>query len=262
MAILSRPVVGWKRCLSMGRPRLALPLAPSPYSRPAEVDITTYEYPGSPNYPGVGPRPIPDQAGDKVVHYVIPKTFVDWLEPALGKTGIYTLLGAGAFACLSKEWIVWHAETRIALQFFFTWGIVNMFAGKTLDSYFRGAYTEKYDKLYAVKEHDIEAYNEIVEQYKQAQYQSQGQALFNEQKLTNLALMLETEYLNRQNSLVSAVSQKLNYQVALQQALKDQESQHMISWIEDRVMSEINALDQAEQIEVCVAQLKAAAASN
>ena len=88
-------------------------------------------------------------------------------------------------------------------------------------------FTASYDRLYAVKEHDIEgnkllypcvfikllAYGEIVEQYKEAQMQAQGQALFNQQKLTNLALMLETEYLSRQNKLVSEITRKLNYQV-------------------------------------------------
>ena len=44
--------------------------------------------------------------------------------------------------------------------------------------------------------------------------QAQGQALFNQQKLTNLALMLETEYLSRQNKLVSEITRKLNYQVS------------------------------------------------
>jgi len=52
-----------------------------------------------------------------------------------------------------------------------------------------------------------------VSKYKDAQEQAQGQAVFNEQKLTNLALMLETEYLNRQNMVVDSVTKKLNYQV-------------------------------------------------
>lgn len=49
--------------------------------------------------------------------------------------------------------------------------------------------------------------------YKDAQEQAQGQEIFNQQKLTNLALMLETEYLNRQNMVVDSVTKKLNYQV-------------------------------------------------
>jgi hypothetical protein len=52
-----------------------------------------------------------------------------------------------------------------------------------------------------------------VSKYKDAQEQAQGQEIFNQQKLTNLALMLETEYLNRQNMVVDSVTKKLNYQV-------------------------------------------------
>merc|ERR1712183_756228 len=113
------------------------------------------------------------------------------------------------------------------------------------------------DRLYAIKEHDIEAYGEIVELYKVAQEQSKGQALYNQQKLTNLSLMLETEYLERQNKLVSEITRKLNYQVAIEAALADQEARHMINWIETEVQNELAQLDQDEQIQVCVDQLKA-----
>ncbi|CBY13680.1 unnamed protein product [Oikopleura dioica] len=68
--------------------------------------------------------------------------------------------------------------------------------------------------------------------------------------------MLETEYLNRQNMVVDSVTKKLNYQVAVQNALEDQESQHMINWIEDKVNQDISNLDQDEMINVCVANLK------
>merc|ERR1711962_1381569 len=112
------------------------------------------------------------------------------------------------------------------------------------------------DRLYAIKEHDIEAYGEIVELYKVAQEQAKGQALYNQQKLTNLALMLETEYLARQNTLVSEVTRKLNYRVAIEAALAEHQSQHMINWIEGEVAKELAALDQDEQIRVCVEQLK------
>ena len=115
------------------------------------------------------------------------------------------------------------------MEFFVTWGLLNMMFGDSVREMAADQFTASYDRLYAVKEHDIEgnisvwfrfyiifsvAYGEIVEQYKEAQMQAQGQALFNQQKLTNLALMLETEYLSRQNKLVSEITRKLNYQVS------------------------------------------------
>ena len=102
--------------------------------------------------------------------------------------------------------------------------VINMGVGSTLYDMAAQQHTAAYDRLYAVKEHDLAAYEEIVQQYKEAQVQAQGQALYNQQKLTNLALMLETEYLSRQNQLVGEINRKLNYRVAIEAALAEQES--------------------------------------
>jgi hypothetical protein len=152
--------------------------------------------------------------------------------------------------------LVWHVETQTAAVLFFALAAMNILGGDMARNAIETEYTAFYDKFYACKEHDIAAYTEIVSKYKDAQEQAQGQEIFNQQKLTNLALMLETEYLNRQNMVVDSVTKKLNYQVAVQNALEDQESQHMINWIEDKVNEDISNLDQDEMIQVCVANLK------
>ena len=74
------------------------------FSRPATVDIATYKYPGEPNYPGIGPKALPEQweNEEKVVHYCIPKSLVDFIEPKLGQTGLYTVGLGGLVALLSK----------------------------------------------------------------------------------------------------------------------------------------------------------------
>merc|ERR1719145_539112 len=162
----------------------------------------------------------------------------------------------GTLALASKEYLVFHIETKIAIEFFVTWSLLNMLFGDSVREMAADQFTASYDRLYAVKEHDLAAYEEIVQQYKEAQVQAQGQALYNQQKLTNLALMLETEYLSRQNKLVSEVTRKLNYRVAIEAALAEHQSQHMINWIEGEVAKELAALDQDEQIRVCVEQLK------
>ena len=61
-------------------------------------------YPGNPSYAGMGPRAIPEEwvRDDKVVHYLIPKTFADWLKPKFGETGLYSLLTVGGLALASK----------------------------------------------------------------------------------------------------------------------------------------------------------------
>lgn len=259
---LARPVLGLSRramSLSARVHRVAvLPISESAFARPAVVDIAEYKYPGNPSYPGIGPKAIAEQweTEERTVHYVIPKTFVEFLEAKLGKTGLYTFVVGGGIALLSKEHLVWHVETQTAGSFFMALIFLNIYAGDMVRTEVDKEFTAAYDKFYACKEHDIAAYTEIVGKYKEAQDQAQGQALFNTQKLTNLALMLETEFLQRQNSLVDAVSKKLNYQVAVQNALQEQEKKHMISWIESEVNAEVAKIDQDEMIRVCVENLK------
>merc|ERR1712193_592496 len=174
----------------------------------------------------MGPVALPEawNRDEKVVHYVIPKSLADWLSTKLGSTGVYTVFGIGGLALASKEILSYHAEVQALLSAFVTWSFINMAGGDAV--------------------------------YKAAQDQAQGQALYNQQKLTNLALMLETEYLSRQNKLVPEVSRKLNYRVAIESAHADHESAHMINWIEAEVAKELSQLDQDEQIRVCVDQLK------
>jgi len=250
---LARPIIQ-----NISKRTAVLPASASEFSRPAIVDVESYVYPGNPSYPGMGPQAMPEEwnRDDKVVLYVIPKTFADWLKPKMGETAVYTTLYTSVFALMSKEIICFHAEVLALSVFWMTWSFINWTAGKDIYTAAAEKHTAEYDRLYAVKEHDLAAYEEIVEQYKEAQVQAQGQALYNQQKLTNLALMLETEYLSRQNKLVSEVTRKLNYRVAIEAALAEHQSQHMINWIEGEVAKELAALDQDEQIRVCVEQLK------
>merc|ERR1712142_80684 len=82
----------------------------------------------------MGPRAIPEEwvRDDKVVHYLIPKTFVDWLKPKFGETGLYSLMAMGGLALASKEYLVFHIETKIAIEFFITWSLLNMMFGDSV----------------------------------------------------------------------------------------------------------------------------------
>jgi len=258
---LAQPIVGVSRKMSISAKlnRVAvLPISESAFARPATVDIVDYKYPGNPSYPGIGPKALPEQweTEERCVHYCIPKTFVDFVSEKLGQTGLYTLTLGGTIALLSKENLVWHIETQVAATFFAACAVINVLGGDMIRTTLDGEYTSTYDKFYACKEHDIAAYTEIVGKYKDAQDQAQGQALYNQQKLVNLGLMLETEYYQRQNSLVESVTKKLGYQVAVQNALEEQEKNHMINWIESAVNAEVAKIDQDEMIRVCVDNLK------
>merc|ERR1711914_63531 len=97
----------------------------------------------------MGPRAIPEEwvRDDKVVHYLIPKTFVDWLTPKFGETGIYSLLTMGTLALASKEYLVFHIETKIAIEFFVTWSLLNMLFGDSVREMAADQFTASYDRL-------------------------------------------------------------------------------------------------------------------
>ena len=74
-------------------------------SRPEIVDMSSYQYPNNPeNYPGKGPFQLPEKfvRDEKVVWYIIPKTFADWLSTKMGDMGVYTFTLAAFYALSSK----------------------------------------------------------------------------------------------------------------------------------------------------------------
>merc|ERR1739838_500415 len=86
---LARPIIQ-----NISKRTAVLPASASEFSRPAIVDVESYVYPGNPSYPGMGPQAMPEEwnRDDKVVLYVIPKTFADLLKPKMGETAVYTTL--------------------------------------------------------------------------------------------------------------------------------------------------------------------------
>merc|ERR1712235_44658 len=88
----------------------------------------------------MGPRAIPEEwvRDDKVVHYLIPK---------IGETGIYSLLTMGTLALASKEYLVFHIETKIAIEFFVTWSLLNMLFGDSVREMAADQFTASYDRL-------------------------------------------------------------------------------------------------------------------
>ena len=89
-----------------------------------------------------------------------------------------------AIELAQAEIFVLHLEVYAFVWTVFACSVINMNVGSTIYDMAAQQHTAAYDRLYAVKEHDLAAYEEIVQQYKEAQIQAQGQALFNQQKLT------------------------------------------------------------------------------
>lgn len=220
------------------------------------VDWETFKMPGAP-YDGMGPLPPKPMWDPKLVrHYVIPEYWFQFLYPRTGLSGLYTL-GAGFSAfLLSKEYYVICPETfTVPLNLF-----IAIYLGmKWYGPMAREAYYKKLegelDETFELKTSEIAKYNDMVENIKTDQWRAQIQDLFNDAKKINLDMMLETEFLQRQFAVASAVKNKLDYQVAVEKVDKELAQDHMVQWIEDKVMAKITPESQKLTLTACIKEL-------
>lgn len=55
----------------------------------------------------------------------------------------------------------------------------------------------------------------------------------------NVAMLLETNYRDRLHMVTNAVKKRLDYQIALQHLHRQMEQEHLINWVEKKVISSI-----------------------
>lgn len=237
----------------------AVVTSPRPRDKAVE-DWENFKMPLAP-YEGMGPLPpIPEWDPKCMRHYLFPEYWFEFLYPRLGVTGPYTLgLGTAAFL-VSKEWYIYTPETWTAgCLIVVAYGILTR-AGPAIKESMNELEEKHYNTIYDMKMEDIEQIESEVEEIKTEQWRSGIQELYNEVKRSNLAMMLETELLNRKASLVAAVKRKLDYQVAVQEVDRGLAHSHMVNWIEDKVKKSITPESQKKTLDVCIAQLGAMAA--
>lgn len=232
-------------------------------SRPRDKvveDFENYKMPLAP-YEGMGPLPpLPEWDPKCMRHYIVPEYWFEFLYPRTGVTGPYALaLGTAAFM-VSKEWYVYNPETWVTVCLVGTSYLFLKKLGPSVNQSIQEMNERHYDALYRLKIDEIEHIEHQVNEIKEEQWRSGLQELYHDVRKSNLALMLETEFLNRKASLASAVKKKLDYLVAVQQVDRDLAHAHMVKWIEDRVKKSITPESQKKTLDVCIAQLQAMAA--
>jgi hypothetical protein len=226
-------------------------------------DWENFKMPGAP-YADMGPLPPPpakvDAAGQTRMTYVS-ESYFKLLEPKLGYTGPYTLLFGGVLAALSKEWLIigpemaWAACAAVFYSYVF-----NKVAAP---------FSDRDDLIYSdLREQRIGAWKEYkvglaaseIDGIARLKEQTQGLAMIQEQRKVNLQLALDAEHMNRQADLAAAVKQRLDYQVAVNNAEREAMSKHMIKWIETEVAAAIAKRSSKDDLTAAIAQLKGMAA--
>ncbi|CAK8683251.1 ATP synthase subunit b, mitochondrial-like [Clavelina lepadiformis] len=223
---------------------------------PARLDDwENFKMPGAP-YEGMGPLPpLPDYDQNFTRHYVFPETWFQFLYPRTGATGTYTLLTGLAAMLVSKEYYIYSHDTWYAAAFIIAFTTLNKAVGPFIRDFTESLRVDRLKAYDQVKADEMDGLIKTVDEIKLEQWRAKGQELINEARKTNLAMMLETEYINRQASVVEAVKRKLDYQVTVQKVDTELTQGHMVKWIEKKVMETITPETQKATLNACIAQL-------
>lgn len=228
-------------------------------------DWQNFKMPFAP-YEGMGPKPptplptdeVPVEAQTRMIFF--PESYFKALEPRLGYSGGYTLFFGMCSFLASKEIVVMGPEIG--------WGIAGavicgnlltkgLFPWMDRESDMQLLADEK--RIQDWKEYKLSLVESEVDGIARLKEQASGLALVQEQRKNNLAMALEAEYINRQADLTEAVKKRLDYQLAVNNAERDAQSKHMISWIEKEVQEAISKRSAAADLSAAINQLKSMA---
>lgn len=227
---------------------------------PARItDWENFKMPGAP-YEGMGPLPpLPDCDEKLTRHYVFPETWFDFLRPRTGESGPYVLFGGLLAMLVSKELYIITPDTNYVLAFIAASTIATVYGGHYVRDHMETGRVNELKFYDQVKHEEITELITTVDDIRLQQWRAQGQDLISDARRSNLGMMLETEYLNRQATVAGTVKKMLDYQVAVQKAETDMEQAHMVNWIETKVKETITPETQKATLDACIARLNSIA---
>ncbi|EQB78186.1 ATP synthase subunit b, mitochondrial precursor [Camelus ferus] len=199
---------------------------------PGVLQATRIFHTGQPSLAPVPPLP---EYGGKVRFGLIPEEFFQFLYPKTGVTGPY-VLGTGLILYfLSKEIYVITPETFSALSTIGVLIYVVKKYGASIGKFADKLNEEKIAQLEEVKQASIQSIQDAINMEKSQQ-----------------ALVQKRHYLFD----VQRVKNRLDYHIAVQNMMRQKEQEHMINWVEKRVVQSISAQQEKETIAKCIADLK------
>ena len=187
------------------------------------------------------------------------RTIQRFLEPRLGITGTWTL-GLGIItALISKEYLVLHSETVLALvDLTIILAIYQRFGPKIaqyLDDQIKEVrdllYKERYDRVANLED-------KIAVEGRTEDTLSVRHDLYELEKETN-QLALQVEYKKRQETVNREVRNRLEYQLQLGRFQRRFEQEMLVNWLTEQVISSITPEQERANLTQCISTLKSLA---
>ncbi|ELR49132.1 ATP synthase subunit b, mitochondrial [Bos mutus] len=231
---------------------------------PGVLQATRIFHTGQPSLAPVPPLP---EHGGKVRFGLIPEEFFQFLYPKTGVTGPY-VLGTGLILyLLSKEIYVITPETFSAISTIgFLVYIVKKY-GASVGEFADKLNEQKIAQLEEVKQASIKQIQDAIDMEKSQQALVQKRHylfdvqrrhyLFDVQR-NNIAMAVEVTYREQLHRVYREVKNRLDYHISVQNydAASLHRQEHMINWVEKRVVQSISAQQEKETIAKCIADLK------
>ncbi|KAM4873169.1 ATP synthase peripheral stalk subunit b, mitochondrial [Thomomys bottae] len=206
--------------------------------------------------PSFAPVPPLPEYGGKVRLGVIPEEFFQFLYPKTGVTGPY-VLGTGLILYfLSKEIYVITPETfsGLAVLLLMVYGIKKY--GAACADFIDKLNEQKIAQLEEVKQASIKQIEKAIDTEKAQQALVHKRHYLFDVQRNNIAMALEVTYRARLHNVYKEVKNRLDYHISVQNMLQRKEQEHMIDWVEERVVQSISAQQEKETIAKCITDLK------
>ncbi|XP_049736066.1 ATP synthase F(0) complex subunit B1, mitochondrial [Elephas maximus indicus] len=220
---------------------------------PGVIQATRIFHTGQPSLAPVPPLP---EYGGKVRFGLIPEEFFQLLYPKTGVTGPY-VLGTGLILYfLSKEIYVITSETvsgaALAVLVIYAvkkyGAVIGQFADKLSE--------EKIARLEEFKQSCIKYAEDGIDFEKEKQAVVQKRHYLFDVQRNNIAMAFEVAYRERLHTVYREVKNRLDYHISVQNMMRRKEQEHMINWLEKKVVQSISAQQEKETIAKCIEDLK------
>lgn len=181
------------------------------------------------------------------------------LKEKTGETGHKLLAGGFLTYILSKEILILHDETLLAVVMFGTMYVVYLYTSQPiasfLDSYSQGIL----DKFNEFKEARMQFYIDNIKEAKEFEHFISARTDIVEILRENNAMALELEYRNRLHEVARQVKKRLDYQAEIEAFQRRNAQQHIVDWVEKEVVKSISPQLEKESVSQCIRDLKAMA---
>ncbi|KAM9726039.1 ATP synthase F(0) complex subunit B1, mitochondrial-like [Dama dama] len=205
--------------------------------------------------PSLAPVPPLLEHGGKVHFGLIPEEFFQFLYRKTGVTGPYVLGTRLILYLLSKEIYVITPETFSAISTIVFLVYVVKKYGASVGEFADKLSEQKIAQLEEVKQASMKQIQDAIDVEKSQQALVQKRHYLSDVQRNNIAMTLEVTYRERLHRVYREVKNRLDYHISVQNMMRQKEQEHMISWVEKRVVQSISA-QQKETIAKCIADLK------